>query len=81
LKTNSEDEIVKFYAAKTIENITAQSVSTGAKFANQETASALVNVYFTTKNEALKICSTICITHIIVLQSSLIDFVLEKFSA
>lgn len=38
IKNPNEDEIVKCYACKTIENITAQSVSTGTKFSNPEIA-------------------------------------------
>ena len=30
---NGEDDIVRFYACKTIENITAQSIAAGEKFA------------------------------------------------
>jgi serine/threonine-protein kinase ULK4 len=42
IKTSSEDDIVKYYATKTVENITAQSVQTGQKFSNQELCLALI---------------------------------------
>lgn len=79
LKTPNEDEVVKFYAAKTVENITAQSVSTGTKFANSDVAGGLISLYFSTKNENLKICSIVCLTHMTVLNNSLIEFILDKF--
>lgn len=80
LKTANEDEVVKFYAAKTVENITAQSVSTGAKFSNTEVAGGLISLYFQTKNENLKICTIVCLTHMTVLNNALIEFILEKFA-
>ena len=42
-----EDEIVRFYACKTIENITAQSISAGCNFATLEVATLLLNIYHT----------------------------------
>lgn len=38
----AEDDVVKFYACKTIENITAQSVIAGEKFATAECAMLLL---------------------------------------
>jgi serine/threonine-protein kinase ULK4 len=42
LKSPTEDEIVKFYVVKTIENITSSSYSTGYKFATPELITPLV---------------------------------------
>lgn len=41
----NEDEIVRFYACKTIENITAQSISAGCSFANLEVGQKLLAIY------------------------------------
>jgi len=47
LKTEGEDDLVKYYACKTIENITAQSIETGQSFANPETCNTIVQLYLT----------------------------------
>ena len=41
----NEDEVVRFYACKTIENITAQSISAGCSFANLEVGQKLLAIY------------------------------------
>jgi serine/threonine-protein kinase ULK4 len=46
-----EEETARFYACKTIENITAQSISAGCNFATLDVAAHLLNIYHTTKNE------------------------------
>jgi len=82
LKTiqSKEDEIVIFYACKTIENITAQSINAGTKFASLDFVTALHSIYTTTKNEALKVCAVVCLGHIARLNGSLIWKIIEKFS-
>ncbi len=45
---SSEDEIVRFYAAKTIENITAQSNSAGHRFATLEAINYLLSIFLST---------------------------------
>ena len=77
---HEEDEIVKFFAAKTIENITSQAMSTGVKFANAETLSMLLQVFITTKNEGLKVCAAICLNHISRINVSLSLILIEKLS-
>ncbi|KRX08559.1 Protein kinase-like domain [Pseudocohnilembus persalinus] len=64
IKNKQEDELVQFYASKTIENITAQSVTTGQQFATQEIALSLASLYYSAKNESLKICAIVTLTHI-----------------
>jgi len=75
-----EDEIVKFFAAKTIENITSQSVTTGIKFANVESLILLLQTFLSTKNEGLKICASICLNHICRINVNLSLVLLEKIS-
>lgn len=77
---SEEDEIVKFFAAKTIENITSQSISTGVKFANSETLTLLLQIFLITKNEGLKICTAVCLNHICRINGSLSLVLLEKLS-
>ena len=79
LKSN-EEETVKFYVCKTIENITAQSVNAGTKFANLETVLSMFQIIGTTKSEHLKVCATICLNHIARLNPTLVAPILEKFT-
>lgn len=79
IKAN-EDDIVKFYACKTVENITAQSISVGTKFANLEFASAFFSLYTSTKNEGIKICSAVTLGHISRLNPNLTWPILEKLT-
>lgn len=58
------DEITKYYATKTIENITAQSLSGGILFATLDIATALLGIYNSTQNEGLKISAAVSISHI-----------------
>lgn len=44
---STEDETVRFYACKTLENITAQSISAGYQFATLKVATQLLNIYHT----------------------------------
>ena len=55
-------------------------MSTGTKFSNPEIASIIINVFMTSKNENLKISTIVTLTHMTVLTSSLIDYVLDKFA-
>ena len=55
-------------------------MSTGTKFSNPEIASIMINVFMTSKNENLKISTIVTLTHMTVLTSSLIDYVLDKFA-
>lgn len=75
-----EDEIVKFFAAKTIENITSQSITTGIKFANIETMVLLLQIFLTTKNEGLKVCTAICLNNVCKINVVLALALLEKIS-
>lgn len=49
LKNSNEDELVRFYACKTIENITAQTKSVGVKFAQADVVNALITLLFDCK--------------------------------
>ena len=45
LDEKETDQIVKFYACKTLENICAQSTSAGHRFANIGTVKQLLKIY------------------------------------
>jgi len=71
---------VKFYACKTIENITAQSINAGTKFANMDSVNSMIQIISTTRNENLKVCAIICLNHIGRLNPSLVSTILEKYT-
>lgn len=75
-----EDDVVRFYACKTIENITAQSISAGCSFATLEVATLLLNIYHTTKNEQFKVSSAVCISHICKLNTTLFPTIFESLT-
>jgi serine/threonine-protein kinase ULK4 len=49
-----EDEVAQHYAVKTIENICSQGGDWAAKFASEDVVFSLLQIYNSTKNEALK---------------------------
>ena len=74
-----EDDIVRFYACKTLENICAQSNSAGHKFASLETINHLLAIFLSpvtnftkvgaTKQipsfyDAIKVSSAVALSHI-----------------
>ena len=66
-----EDEVVRFYACKTVENITAQSITAGCSFATLKVATLLLNIYHTQSNEVFKISAAVSISHICKLNTTL----------
>lgn len=78
--TSGEDEIVRFYACKTIENITAQSIHAGVSFATLEIATHLLSIYHTTKNEPFKTSAAVSISHICKLDTKLFPAIYETLT-
>jgi serine/threonine-protein kinase ULK4 len=78
LKNPSEDEIVKIYCCKSIENITAQAKEVGLKFAQFDTLQVLAGCFNATKNEGFR--SSICCTihHILILNPTLREMFFER---
>ena len=74
-----EDDIVKNYACKTIENIVSQSMTAGYKFSTIETASLLLNIFNTTKNDTLRISAAVAISHVCKLNSSVFPTFFDVF--
>lgn len=62
--------LVKFYAVKTIENISSQSISTGYKFATQEVFAVLINQFLVTKNDNLKVSCVVSLANLVLLDNS-----------
>jgi hypothetical protein len=76
----TEDDIVRFYACKTLENISAQSISAGHKFATLETANHLLGVIATAKNENFKTSACVALSHVCKLNASLFPIAFEKIT-
>lgn len=72
LRNTAEDDIVRFYVCKTIENITAQAKIVGAKFAQLDIMLSLVSLYATAKLELMKVSIVSCFHHSITLNESLL---------
>lgn len=69
--SDREDETVRFYACKTVENITAQSITAGCNFATLKVATLLLNIYHTQQNEVFKVSAAVSISHICKLNTTL----------
>lgn len=62
---------MRFYACKTVENITAQSITAGCSFATLKVATLLLNIYHTQTNEVFKVSAAVSISHICKLNTTL----------
>lgn len=64
-----EDETVRFYACKTLENITAQSQSAGGRFASLDSAQSLLTLFLTpplsSLNENLRTSSAVALCNLV----------------
>ena len=72
-----EDEIVRYYTCKTIENIASQSMAAGCIFATPEIASLLANILKNPKNEGIETSAVVALSHISRLNPSIIPKVLD----
>ena len=77
----TEDEIVRFYACKTIENITAQSISAGCSFANLEVVTLLFHIYNTVTEEAFRVSAAVSISHICKLNTTLFPTIFTSLTS
>lgn len=78
LRNTEEDEMVRFFACKTVENISCQSLSVGIQLCTSENVSALSNVYLTSRNDELKISSIVTLTQLARLKNALGDSVIAS---
>lgn len=85
------DEIVVFYAVKTLENITAQSQSAGARFATPESATYLLQIFMGLmspggssiplyQNESLRTSAAVALSHVCRLQPKLFTHIFNKIT-
>jgi hypothetical protein len=88
-----EDDVVRFYACKTLENICAQSNSAGHKFATLETINHLLAIFLTHTSqmaksnqqtpafyENLKTSAAVALSHICRLQPHLFPTIFERIT-
>ena len=76
-----QDEVVRFYACKTIENITAQSISAGCSFANLDVSTLLLHIYNTQTDEPFKVSAAVSISHICKLNTTLFPTIFGSFTS
>lgn len=75
-----EDEVVRFYACKTIENITAQSISAGCNFATLPVATLLLDIYHTQQNDSFRTSAAVSVSHICKLNTTLFSTIFESIT-
>ncbi len=80
----SEDVIVRFYACKTLENITAQSNSAGDRFATPEAVNQLLEIFLASPpmvlNENMRISAAVALSHTCKLQPLLFPQILNRIT-
>ena len=72
---------MRFYACKTIENITAQSISAGCSFANLDVVTLLFHVYNTVTDEMFRISAAVSISHICKLNTTLFPTIFTSLTS
>ena len=80
---NTEDETVRFYACKTLENITAQSNSAGDRFASVEAINFLLAIFLSppqSVNENMRISSAVALSHVCKLQPRFFPMIFNKIT-
>ena len=78
LKNPNEDETVRVYCCKSIENITAQAKEVGLKFAQIDTLMVLLNCFVSTRNEGFRTSISCCLHHVMQLNGTLRETFLDK---
>ncbi|KAM3146228.1 hypothetical protein pb186bvf_001573 [Paramecium bursaria] len=77
IKNPQEDEVVKCYCIKTIENISSQSMTTGIKFAQPDLIALIINVFNTTKNEQLKISCAVSLANLLIIDNTQVEVFMQ----
>ena len=75
-----EDEIVRLYAVKTVENILAQSKQAASRLATPDLCPLLASIYLTAKQEAMKTSAIVGLSHLIRVNPALIPAALERLT-
>jgi hypothetical protein len=73
----SEDDTVRFYACKAIENITAQSQSAGHSLATVPTCKCLLEAFLNGGKEAYINTAAVAISHICKLNPILFNYIID----
>jgi hypothetical protein len=76
-----EDDVVRFYACKSIENILAQSVSAGYKFATLDVAKLLLEIYHSVKNDAFRTSAAVALSHVVKLNKAIFPRIFDSIGA
>jgi serine/threonine-protein kinase ULK4 len=77
-----EDPVVRLYACKTLENITAQSNSAGHKFATLETVKNLMDIFLNQDNTDLfKTSAAVALSHIVKLNCQFFPVVFDRMGS
>ena len=72
-----EDETVRYYACKAVENIAAQSSSAGHLLANSATCKLLLDVFLNGEKESFANTGAIALGHLVKINPSLFDYILD----
>lgn len=72
-----QDEIVRFYACKAIENITAQSDSAGLGLATSATCKCLIDAFLSQAKESFTNTAAVALSHVVKLNPRLFGIVLD----
>ena len=75
---SSDDEIIRFYAMKTIENITSQSSIGGLKFCSGQCLDQFIKIYKTAKSSQMRSSAIVCIVNISFLSPGYISDVIKN---
>ena len=75
-----EDEIVRFYAVKTVENILAQSKVASLRLSTPDLCPLLASIYLTSKQELMKTSAIVGLSHLVRLNPALIPVALERLT-
>lgn len=76
----NRDEVIKFYAVKSIENISALTSVAEMYFANSNFISAVIEIYLISKLHELRISAIYTVSHLIRLNPKLFEVLISKIS-
>lgn len=80
---DAEDETVRFYACKTLENITAQSNSAGDRFASTDSINFILAIFLSPPlqvNENMRTSAAVALSHICKLKPHLFAQIFNKIT-
>lgn len=79
IENNEEDELVRLYSCKTVENITSQSVAMGLLLCKKETVIALVSLFDGgSRNEDCRCSAMVSLSHLARLSRDLLEGIVAQ---